>query len=351
MEEHEHILQSLVTDRNARYLHISVAPLLHASETVRAADAERRYWIDEQERQIRSKIERGKRVAEHRNTIQQITDHLITALRKRYGEVLEAVWTVVWQFPPTIQPTLLRKFFDENTLPLPTPTHSNTESYTLAAENISALTDAVATLADIVGVIKLALEFRHQPAIRVVEAQLAIQIAEEHARANGVTAPTATATACAKGVKGRLPAALKRVGEECRREADGICQGLVEVLERLRLGVEEVARRGGRVDATVANISNLGTSASVVSFAAPTSTAGFPTSSGSGGGVTGVRNGAGSVTGWRGAGGGGGGDWERGSGEAWVTASAGYTPAPNVQQQQRGLMAGGVGLRGFGGGF
>jgi hypothetical protein len=292
MEEHEHVLQSLVTDRNARYLQISVGPLVRAGETVRAADAERRYWIDEQERQIRSKIERGKRVAEHRSCVDRVGEQVVEGLRKRYGEVLEAVWGVVWQFPPSIQPTLLRKFFDENTLPLPNSAESP-GSYTVAQENIKALVEAVTTLGEIVALIKLAMDFRTAPAVRVVEAQLAIQVAEEHARANGVTAPAATATACGKAVTARLPASMKRVSEECKALSDNVSGGLMEVLERLRIGVEELARQGGRVD-----VGRLVPQPQ--QWRSPQMT---------------------------------GHNWEHGSGEAWVTASAGYTPAPQPQLQ------------------
>lgn len=303
MEEHEHILQSLVTDRNARYLQISVGPLLQAGETVRAAEAERRYWIDEQERQIRSKIERGKRVAEHRACVDRVGEQVVEGLRKRYGEVLEAVWGVVWQFPPSIQPTLLRKFFDENTLPLPNA--ESPTSYTVAQENVKALAEAVTTLGEIVALIKLAMDFRSPPAVRVVEAQLAIQVAEEHTRANGVTAPTATATACAKAVKTRLPAALKRVSEECRAQSENVAGGLMEVLERLRIGVEELAMKGGRVDVGLQQQRQQWNESVLAS---------------------------------------GSGMWEQGSGENWVTASAGYTPAPQPRGGGVGLGGGGVGL-------
>jgi hypothetical protein len=306
MEEHEYVLQSLVTERNARYLQISVGPLLQAGETVRAADAERRYWIDEQERQIRSKIERGKRVAEHRVCVDRVGEQVVEGLRKRYGEVLEAVWGVVWQFPPSIQPTLLRKFFDENTLPL--PQSESPTSYTVAQENVKALAEAVSTLSEIVALIKLAMDFRSAPMVRVVEAQLAIQVAEEHARANGVTAPAATAAACAKGVKQRLQAALKRVGEDCRAQSENVVGGLMEVLERLRIGVEELANKGGRVDVghSLHQVQRKEWNQSVI-----------------GGGV-GVPIGD-NV-------------WQQGSGENWVTASAGYQgvklPATQQQQQQ-----------------
>lgn len=324
MEEHEHVLQSLVTERNARYLQISVGPLLQAGETVRAADAERRYWIDEQERQIRSKIERGKRVAEHRVCVDRVGEQVVEGLRKRYGEVLEAVWGVVWQFPPSIQPTLLRKFFDENTLPIPQSESPTT--YTVAQENVKALAEAVSTLGEIVALIKLAMDFRSAPMVRVIEAQLAIQVAEEHARANGVTAPAATAAACAKGVKQRLPAALKRVGEECRAESENVVGGLMEVLERLRIGVEELALKGGRVDVGL-HQQRKEWNQSVI-----------------GGGV-GVPIGD-NV-------------WQQGSGESWVTASAGYTPAPPQpnqgvrlpQQHQQGPQQGGLSVSTMLGGF
>ncbi|KAI5778022.1 hypothetical protein EDC01DRAFT_597316, partial [Geopyxis carbonaria] len=246
MEEHEHTLQSLVTERNARYLTISIGPLVQQGETARAADAERRYWIDEQERQLRAKLERGKRVAEHARTVDRVADRVVAGLRTRFGAVLEAVWGVVWQFPPSIQPTLLRKFFDENTMPIPDAGAQGPGRYTVAAENVKVLADAVQTLGEIVGLIKLALDFRAAPRVRVAEATTAIAVAEEHAHANGVTAPTATAAACAKGVKARLPAALKRVAEEGRAQGDTVVAGLVEVLERLRGGVSELARQGGR---------------------------------------------------------------------------------------------------------
>ncbi|KAI5785445.1 hypothetical protein FPQ18DRAFT_351656 [Pyronema domesticum] len=303
MEEHEHILQSLVTERNARYLKISIDPLLDNGQTVRAAEAERRYWIDEQERQIRSKIERGKRVAEHRACVDRVGEQVIEGLRKRYGEVLEAVWGVVWQFPPSVQPTLLRKFFDESTIPINEA--SSPTSYTVAKENVEVLAEAVTTLGEIVALTKLAMDFRSSPAIRVVEAQLAIQVAEEHQHANGLTAPAATATACAAAVKARLPQALRKVAEECREMTDNVAGGLVEVLERLRIGVEEVALTGGRVEV-------------------------------GGMGMAGMRmwEDTRSVVG----------DWEMGSGESWVVGTGygnanayqGYGSMTNMGMQQQG---------------
>jgi hypothetical protein len=198
---------------------------------------------------------------------------------------------------------LLRKFFDENTLPLPNA--ESPTSYTVAQENVKALAEAVTTLGEIVALIKLAMDFRSSPAVRVVEAQLAIQVAEEHTRANGVTAPTATATACAKAVKTRLPAALKRVSEECRAQSENVAGGLMEVLERLRIGVEELAMKGGRVDVGLQQQRQQWNESVLAS---------------------------------------GSGMWEQGSGENWVTASAGYTPAPQPRGGGVGLGGGGVGL-------
>lgn len=98
MEEHEHVLQSLVSDRNARYLQVSVQPLLTVGETARAADAERRFWIDEQERQLRGKMEGVKRAKEHAKAVERVVQELVGGLRVRFKDVVEAVYSVIFQF-------------------------------------------------------------------------------------------------------------------------------------------------------------------------------------------------------------------------------------------------------------
>lgn len=98
MEEHEHVLQSLVSDRNARYLQVSVQPLLSVGETARAADAERRFWIDEQERQLRGKMEGVKRAKEHAKAVERVVQELVSGLRVRFKDVVEAVYSVIFQF-------------------------------------------------------------------------------------------------------------------------------------------------------------------------------------------------------------------------------------------------------------
>lgn len=98
MEEHEHVLQSLVSDRNARYLQVSVQPLMTVGETARAADAERRFWIDEQERQLRGKLEGVKRAKEHAKAVERVVSELVGGLRNRFKDVVDAIYAVIFQF-------------------------------------------------------------------------------------------------------------------------------------------------------------------------------------------------------------------------------------------------------------
>jgi len=104
MEEHEHVLQSLVSDRNTRYLQVSVQPLMTVGETARAADAERRFWIDEQERQLRGKLEGVKRAKDHAKAVERVVSELVGGLRSRFKDVVDAIYAVIFQFPPGVLP-------------------------------------------------------------------------------------------------------------------------------------------------------------------------------------------------------------------------------------------------------
>ncbi|PWW75239.1 hypothetical protein C7212DRAFT_281504 [Tuber magnatum] len=257
MEEHEHVLQSLVSDRNARYLQVSVQPLMTVGETARAADAERRFWIDEQERQLRGKLEGVKRAKEHAKAVERVVSELVGGLRNRFKDVVEAIYAVIFQFPPGVLPQLFRRFFDSNPGPgvthsQPSSQHPGSESsspassfYIIPKEVIQMMVDSIQTLGEIVGLIKLAMDFQNAPQIRVCESRTALQVAEDHARNNGVTAPAATAAACSQGLAIRLPAALKRVREEQVEIGEKGMGEMMEALRKLQNFLNTQSHQGG----------------------------------------------------------------------------------------------------------
>lgn len=98
IEEHEHVLQSLVSDRNACYEQLSVRPLITTGEVARYVDIEKRYWIGEQERQLRGKLERAQRAKEHSKAVERVVSDLVGGLRNRFKQVAEAIHAVIHQF-------------------------------------------------------------------------------------------------------------------------------------------------------------------------------------------------------------------------------------------------------------
>lgn len=109
------------------------------------------------------------------------------------------------------------------------------------------MVDAVQTLGEIVGLIKLAMDFQNAPQIRVCEAATALQVAEEHARTSGVTAPAATSAACSQGLAIRLPAALKRVRNEQMELGEKGMGEMMEALRKLQGFLTTVNNEGSRV--------------------------------------------------------------------------------------------------------
>lgn len=109
------------------------------------------------------------------------------------------------------------------------------------------MVDAVQTLGEIVGLIKLAMDFQGAPQIRVCEASTALQVAEEHARNSGVTAPAATAAACSQGLAIRLPAALKRVRDQQVEIGEKGMGEMMEALRKLQGFLTTISSEGGRV--------------------------------------------------------------------------------------------------------
>jgi hypothetical protein len=228
-------------------------------ETARAADAERRFWIDEQERQLRGKLEGVKRAKEHAKAVERVVSELVGGLRNRFKDVVEAIYAVIFQFPPGVLPQLFRRFFDSNPGPgaihsQPNSQHPGSESssptsssYTIPKEVIQMMADSIQTLGEIVGLIKLAMDFQNAPQIRVCEATTALQVAEDHARNNGVTAPAASAAACSQGLAIRLPAALKRIREEQVEIGEKGMGEMMEALRKLQNFLNTVSAEGGRL--------------------------------------------------------------------------------------------------------
>lgn len=109
------------------------------------------------------------------------------------------------------------------------------------------MVDAVQTLGEIVGLIKLAMDFQGAPQIRVCEATTSLQVAEEHARNSGVTAPAATAAACSQGLAVCLPAALKRVRDQQVELGEKGMGEMMEALRKLQGFLTTVSSEGGRL--------------------------------------------------------------------------------------------------------
>ena len=187
-------------------------------------------------------MEGVKRAKDHAKAVERVVSELVGGLRSRFKEVVEAIYAVIFQFrgysclpfgvlgtdlkiAPGVLPQLFRRFFDSTpgavTIHSPATQNAGSESsspvssvYTIPKEVLQLMADSIQTLGEIVGVIKLAMDFQNAPQIHVCEATTALDVAEDHARNNDATAPAAIAATCSQGLAIRLPAALKRVREE-----------------------------------------------------------------------------------------------------------------------------------------
>lgn len=157
---------------------------------------------------------------------------------------------------PGVLPQLFRRFFDDNAgsgnIGSPSVSQSGNGSpassyYAIPKEVMQSMVDAVQTLGEIVGLIKLAMDFQGAPQIRVCEATTALQVAEEHTRNSGVTAPAATAAACSQGLAIRLPTALKRVRDQQVELGEKGMGEMMEALRKLQGFLTTVSSEGGRV--------------------------------------------------------------------------------------------------------
>lgn len=233
MEQHEHVLQNLVSERNGRYLHVSIAPLLQFGDTVRAQDAERRFWADEQERQLIAKKDSLKRAKEHSNTIELVVTDVIRGLKRKYEEVVDGINNVIFQFPQSVIPDLFRRFFEfDKNRNLP-PVHHSEADFVVPKPIIELLRDGTQNMSDLLGLMKLAMEFQNKPQIKMCEAKCSLQVAEEHAQTAGVTSPSQTSNACSAGLGKVWPSELKRLREEQNAKLAGIQEDLIDILRRL----------------------------------------------------------------------------------------------------------------------
>ncbi|KAI9662204.1 MAG: hypothetical protein M1829_006186 [Trizodia sp. TS-e1964] len=232
MEDHEQVLQNLVSERNARYLQISIAPVLAAGDTTRSGEADRRYLIDEQERQIVARTEMVKRAKEHLSTIERIDSKLVEGLKRRWDEVIHEVNAVIFQFPGQVLPEVFRRldydFEGKKIVPI------MEEGFVVPPSVIASLGDSVQTLSEIVNLVKLALDFQNEPQLKLCEADCSLHVIEDHFRIKGLTSPTATAAAMTSGLATRLPIALRRLQEEQAQRSSAAQDDLLDVLRKLR---------------------------------------------------------------------------------------------------------------------
>jgi len=233
MEQHEHVLQNLVSERNGRYLQISIAPLMAFGDTSRAAEAERRFWIDEQEQQLLAKKESLKRSREHASGVELVVLEVIKSLKRKFEEVVDGVNGVVFQFHPSALPDLFRRFFDaDKGRNMPLAVHSDAD-YIVPKAVVDVLRECMHNLSDLLGLIKLALDFQNEPQIKMMEAKCSLQVAEDHARNAGVTSPAVTNAACSAGLAKVLPSELKRLREDQIERLRLTQEELIDVLRRL----------------------------------------------------------------------------------------------------------------------
>ncbi|KAF3930882.1 hypothetical protein ABW19_dt0204779 [Dactylella cylindrospora] len=233
MEQHEHVLQNLVSERNGRYLQVSIAPLLQFGDTLRAQDAERRFWADEQERQLIAKKDALKRAKEHSNTIELVVTDVIRGLKRKYEEVVDGINNVIFQFPQPVIPDLFRRFFDYDKNRNHPPPHHSDADFIVPKPVIELLRDGTGNLSDLLGLMKLAMGFQNEPQIKVCEAKCSLQVAEDHAQTAGVTSPSQTSAACSAGLGKVLPPEIKRLREEQTQKLALIQEDLIDILRRL----------------------------------------------------------------------------------------------------------------------
>ena len=234
MEEHEHVLQGLVSDRNQRYLQVSILPLIMQGNHAHVAEGERRFWRNEQDRGMAAREDTVRRATEHVTAVERVVSDFIKGLKCKFEEVIRETHDVIFQLPTsTLQSQLFRTFFDDmggNKITF--ANYPSGENLTVPAEVISVIGDSVQTLSDIVGLVKLSLDLQSQAQIRLCEAQCSFQVLEDH-RKSGATAPQLTASAVTAGLAQAMPIALKKLSEEQNNTVADVLEESMDVVRRL----------------------------------------------------------------------------------------------------------------------
>ena len=254
MEEHEHVLQGLVSDRNQRYLQVSISPLIMQGNTEDATEAERRFWMDEQGRGLVARADSVKRASDHAAAVERIVSDFIKGLKCKFEEVVRETYEVIFKLPPsTLQTQLFRRFFDDIGSNKITLVHlPDGENLAVPLEIIGVIGESVQTLSDIVGLIKVSLDLQAQAQMRKCEAQCSLQVVQEYNRKNGVTAPQITANAVTAGLALGLPGALKRLSEEQVRTVADVLEESMDVVRRLGALVAALKKDPGSSGSSVA---------------------------------------------------------------------------------------------------
>ena len=254
MEEHEHVLQGLVSDRNQRYLQVSISPLIMQGNTEDAAEAERRFWMDEQGRGLVARADSVKRASDHATAVERIVSDFIKGLKCKFEEVVRETYEVIFKLPPsTLQTQLFRRFFDDIGSNKITMVHlPDGENLAVPLEIIGVIGDSVQTLSDIVGLIKVSLDLQAQAQIRKCETQCSLQVVQDCNRKNGVTAPQITTNAVTAGLALVLPGTLKRLGEEQGRTVADVLEESMDVVRRLGALVAALKKDPGSSGSSVA---------------------------------------------------------------------------------------------------
>ena len=258
MEEHEHVLQGLVSDRNQRYLQVSISPLIMQGNTEDAAEAERRFWMDEQGRGLVARADSVKRASDHAAAVERIVSDFVKGLKCKFEEVVRETYEVIFKLPPsTLQTQLFRRFFDDiGTNKITLVHHPDGENLAAPLEIIGVIGDSVQALSDIVGLIKVSLDLQAQAQIRKCEAQCSLQVVQDYNRKNGITAPQITANAVTAGLALVLPGALKRLSEEQGRTVADVLEESMDVVRRLGALVAALKKDPGSSGSSVAGSSS-----------------------------------------------------------------------------------------------
>ncbi|RPB27320.1 hypothetical protein L211DRAFT_534527 [Terfezia boudieri ATCC MYA-4762] len=246
MEDHEHVLQGLVSDRNQRYLQVSISPLIMQGNTEDAAEAERRFWMDEQGRGLVARADSVKRASDHVAAVERIVSDFIKGLKCKFEEVVRETYDVIFKLPPsTLQTQLFRRFFDDIGSNKITMVHlPDGENLAVPLEIIGVIGDSVQTLSDIVGLIK------------------------DYNRKNGVTAPQITSNSVTAGLALVLPGALKRLSEEQGRTVADVLEESMDVVRRLGALVAALKKDPGSSGSSVAGTGPHGLLMSPVGYSA-----------------------------------------------------------------------------------